>query len=243
MTEQAPPPPAVVARGITMAGPWGPVYGPIDLDIEESGGLTVLIGTAGPGRTALLMTLAGRMRPTSGTVTVLGRRRATDIFAVAALAGVEELDRVAESVRVGDLITEQLRWNAPWYRLIRRADAADLAAVCGPVFGPLPLPGLDDYVEQLTELDGLLLRIALANTGRPPLLVVGSVDQVTSNRNHDMLVARLVALGEHQTVITASANAIPPELGLRAQLHVGNLSHREIADSAQPAATTQKGRA
>lgn len=238
MTQDAPPPPAVVARGIAMTGPWGPVYGPIDLEVE-AGGVTVLIGTAGPGRTALLMTLAGRMRPTSGSVTALGRRRATEIFGVAALAGVEELDTVSESVRVGDLITEQLRWDAPWYRLVRRADAADLEALCRPVFGPLPLPGLNDYVEQLTELDGLLLRIAMANTRRPPLLVVGSLDQVTSNRNHDTLVARLVALGEHQTVITASANDIPAELGVRAQLQVGKLSHTEISE---PDANAQKGR-
>lgn len=230
-----PQPPAVVARGITMSGPWGPVYGPIDLDIER-GGVTALIGTAGTGRTALLMTLAGRMRPASGSLTVLDRTSAKDIFALCALAGIEQIDTVAESVRVGDLITEQLRWNAPWYRLIRRADQADLESVCRPVFGPLPLPGIDEYVEQLTELDGLLLRIALANTHRLPMLIVGSLDQVTSLRNHDELVRRLVALGEEQTVITSSANPIPEELGVRAQLHVENLSHAELA------ATAQKGR-
>ncbi len=53
--------PALVARGIRMSGPWGPVYGPIDLDVD-AGGVTVLVCPAGTGRTALLMTLAGRMR-------------------------------------------------------------------------------------------------------------------------------------------------------------------------------------
>ena len=67
-----------------MRGPWGPVYGPIDVDIE-SGGVTVLVCPPGSGRTALLMTLAGRMRPVSGQLTVLGRSRARDIFAHAAL--------------------------------------------------------------------------------------------------------------------------------------------------------------
>ncbi len=54
-------PPAITARAITMHGPWGPVYGPVDLDIDE-GGVTVLVAPAGTGRTALLMTLAGRMK-------------------------------------------------------------------------------------------------------------------------------------------------------------------------------------
>lgn len=226
MSEE-PTPPAVVARGITMTGPWGPVYGPIDLDID-AGGVTALIGTAGPGRTALLMTLAGRMKPSSGSLTVLDRAHAPDIFGVSALAGIAELDAVAESVRVVDLITEQLRWDARWYRLIRRAGPAELDAVCREVFGPLPLPDLDDYVEQLTELDGLLLRIALANTGRRPLLVVGNLDQVTGDHNREALVRRLVDLGEHQTVITASANTIPDTFGIRAQLRIDNLSHAEL---------------
>lgn len=208
---------AVVARGISMAGPWGPVFGPLDLDID-AGGVTALIGPAGQGRTALLMTLAGRMKPSSGTVSVFGHSNARDIFAASALAGIEQLDSVYESVTVRDLITEQSRWDAPWYRLVGRAAEAERDTLCRPVFGELPLPGLTEYVEQLSELDGLLLRIALANTARPPLLVVGSVDQVTSDRYRESLIRRLVALGEQQTVITATVNEIPADFGVRAQI-------------------------
>lgn len=35
-------PPAITAREITMRGPFGPVYGPVDLDIAE-GGVTALV--------------------------------------------------------------------------------------------------------------------------------------------------------------------------------------------------------
>jgi ABC-type cobalamin/Fe3+-siderophores transport system ATPase subunit len=167
-----------------------------------------LVCPAGSGRTALLMTLAGRMRPHDGELTVFGHTRAKDIFRVSALAGIDELDTVAESVTVRDLITEQLRWDAPWYRLVRRADEADLRRVCGPVFGELPLPPLTEYFEELSELDRLLLRIALANTSRPPLLVVGHLDFVTSDRNRDVLIGRLVDLGREQTVVTATVNEI-----------------------------------
>lgn len=210
-----------------MRGPWGPVYGPLDLHIDV-GGLTVLHCPPGSGRTALLMTLAGRMRPVSGDLIVLGRTRATEIFARAALAGIAELDTVAESVTVRDLITEQLRWDAAWYKLIGRADMADLETVCAPVFGELPLPPLEEYVEELGELDGLLLRIALANTARPPLLVVGDLEQVASDHSRHLLVDRLVALGEGQTVITASVNGVDGHR-LRAQITVDNASRAELA--------------
>lgn len=206
-TSQDPPPQAVTARAIEMRGPWGPVYGPVDLDVD-AGGVTVLVCPAGQGRTALLMTLAGRMRPMAGELTVFGHTRVKDIFAASALAGIDELDTVAEAVTVRDLITEQLRWNAPWYRLIRRADESNLADMCGPVFGELPLPSLTEYFDELSELDRLLLRISLANNARPPLLVVGNLDFVTSDRNRDLLVGRLVDLGRQQTVITATVNGV-----------------------------------
>ncbi|WP_460354807.1 ATP-binding cassette domain-containing protein [Mycobacterium sp. ZZG] len=210
-----------------MRGPWGPVYGPLDLDVA-AGGVTVLLCPPGSGRTALLMTLAGRMRPASGSLSVFGRSRVRDIFAHAALAGIDELDPVAESVTVRDLITEKLRWDADWYRLIRRAGQDELVRVCGPVFGDLPLPPLSEYVEELTELDGLLLRVALANTGRPPLLVVGSIEQVTDDRHRDLLVSRLVELGRAQTVVTAGVNPVPRRPV--AQIEVENTTRSELAD-------------
>lgn len=225
---------AVRARGIRMSGPWGPVYGPVDLDIE-AGGVTVLVCPAGSGRTALLMTIAGRMKPHSGEITVFGRSRAKDIFAHAALAGIDELDTVDESVTVRDLVTEQLRWDAQWYRLVRRADAGDVERICGPVFGDLPLPPLHEYVEELTELDRLLLRIALANTGKPELLVVGNIDYVTSDANRDLLVERLVELGAHQTVLTATVNGVTNP-SVRAQLPVANTSRAETTVAADTAA-------
>lgn len=216
---QMSPPAAVTALGITQTGPWGRVYGPLDLTVLL-GGLTILQAPAGPGRTALQMTLAGRMKPKSGSLTVMGRTGATKIFGVAALAAIDDLDSVYASVRVRDLVTERLRWDASWYRLIRRADQAAYERVCGPVFGDRALPSLDDYVENLSELDGILLRVALANTRRPPLLVVGNIDQVTSDQNQRVLVRRLAALGQEQTVITCTVNHVDPALGHRSQIPV-----------------------
>lgn len=195
------------ARAIRVKGPWGPVYGPIDLDVD-AGGVTALIHPAGTGRTALLLTLAGRMRAQAGTVTVFGQTDARKIFSTAALANIDALDKIAESVTVRDLITEQRRWDAPWYRFIGRATDSDLAETCATTFGDTPLPDLGAYFDQIGELSQVLLRIALANTGRPALLVVGDLDAITDDRNRARVLDRLIALGEQQTVITASANPV-----------------------------------
>ncbi|MBU8808905.1 ATP-binding cassette domain-containing protein [Mycolicibacterium goodii] len=223
-------PPAVTARGITMRGPWGPVYGPIDLDIAE-GGVTALVAPSGAGRTALLLTLAGRMRPESGEVTVFGRSRAEHIFDLSAVAAVEDVDAVPESVTVRDIVTEQRRWDAPWYRLVPRAGADDLAAMCAPVFGDLPVPPLGEYFDDLTELDQVLLRIALANTSTPPLLIVGDLDHITDDRNRELLLSRLLVLGQRQTVVTATVN--PVANAAVTHVAVPNTTAAELAAAAQ----------
>lgn len=203
-----------------MRGPWGPVYGPIDLDVD-AGGVSVLVYPTGTGRTALLMTLAGRMKPVEGQVTVFGHSRARDIFANSALACIDELDAVAESVTVRDLVTEQKRWDASWYRFIGPADEQDLTRLCAPVFGEVAPPALTAYFDELTELERTLLRIALANTAAPPLLVVGNLDHITDDGNRDIVLQRLIALGESQTVITATVNGVTDQ-NVRAQLNVGS---------------------
>ena len=56
-------PPAVIAGGITMRGPWGPVYGPVDLEIPD-GGVTVLVC---PLLAQALLRHPDRVSPTSTT--------------------------------------------------------------------------------------------------------------------------------------------------------------------------------
>lgn len=219
--------PVITARGIGVRGPWGPVYGPVDLDIPE-GGLSVLLCPPGEGRTALLMTLAGRMRPETGTLTVCGHTRARDVFPAAAIAGIDELDPIPEAVTVSDLITERLRWNAKWYKVIRSASDDDLRRVCGPVFGDLALPELGRYVDGLTERDQLLLRIALANLNRPPLLVVGGLDAVAADDERADVLGRLIALGGGQTVVTGSVNPLPDDAGCL-QIPVANTAPEQLA--------------
>ena len=56
---------AVTAVNLALRGTEGPVFGPLTFTAPASG-LTVLSGRGGSGRTALALTLAGRMASTTG---------------------------------------------------------------------------------------------------------------------------------------------------------------------------------
>jgi energy-coupling factor transporter ATP-binding protein EcfA2 len=222
--------PLVEAVGIGVRSSSGEGFGPTDLRVYQ-GGTTVLVGPAGRGRTALLLTLAGRMRPSYGTLTAFGRtNRARYLFAHTAIADIDEIDDIEQAVRVRDVVTEHLRWNAPWYRWIGPAGPEHLERLCRPVFGHHVLPPMDAFVEELPELTAALFRIAMANAACPPLLVVGGVDRLTSITGSGQLLDRLVALGQAQTVITADVNGGYRGCGARSMVPVGNLAIDASAD-------------
>lgn len=213
----------VSARGIELHGPWGHVFGPLDLDIDE-GGVTVLAAQAGAARTALLMALCARMRLTRGSLTVLGHKdKPAKVFAESAIACMNELDEVRPSVTVQDLVTEQLRWDSPWYKIVPRVTQRGVDDMCADVFGDVELPPLHAFVDDLPELQQLLLRIAVANTRRPRLLVVGRIDKIADDEERFALLERLVALGEHQSIITADVNPLPANTGVRAVVDMHGL--------------------
>lgn len=220
--------PLLVASGIGVKASWGHIYGPTDLQVD-AGGVTVLVGSGGRGRTALLLTLAGRMKPTSGSLTAFGKTNdARHLFNRAAIAYVDEVDGIEQTIRVSDVVTEQIRWAAPWYKWVRPSTEEDLERLCRPVFGDLRLPAMDAYVEELPELTAALFRIAMANIHQPPLLVVGGVDRLTRISNSQQLLDRLVELGREQTVITADVNGAFPNSGVREVITVHNLTDNEF---------------
>ncbi|MFW0793351.1 ATP-binding cassette domain-containing protein [Gordonia sp. CPCC 205515] len=218
----------LVAEDISVRASWGHIFGPTNLRVAE-GGVTVLVGAGGRGRTALLLTLAGRMKPTSGTLTAFGRSNAArHLFSRAAIADIDEVDGIEQAIRVRDVVTEQIRWHAPWYKWVRPSRQEDLERICGPVFGDLALPSMDAFVEELPELTSTLLRIALANVARPPLLVVGGVDRLARDDSTRILLERLVVLGRDQTVITADVNGVHTDVGVREAIRVENLTDNEF---------------
>ncbi|WP_407316823.1 hypothetical protein UQW22_10385 [Isoptericola halotolerans] len=219
----------LAADEISVDASWGHIYGPVSLAVR-AGGVTVLVGAGGRGRTSLLLTLAGRMKPSVGSLTAFGRTNdAHDLFRRATIANIDEVDGIEQTIRVSDVVTEQLRWAAPWYKWVPPATPDDLERICRPVFGDYSLPTMEAMVEELPELTAALFRIAVANTRKPPLLVVGGVDNLASTAGAAKLLGRLVALGEEQTVVTADVNGADPATGIREAVEVPNLTDREFA--------------
>lgn len=189
---------AILAKALHLDGPHGPVYGPLDMHVA-AGDLVVLQGPQGSGRTSLLLTLAGRMKPSRGTVqlTVGGhdlpreRRAVQRLSAIAGFAGIDDLE---PSVTVGDTVRERLAWQAPWYARTPRLTDTKLRTLAAPVFGPRPVPAASTLVRDLDEVDAMLLRIVIALTARPELLVVDDLDQVHDTARRQIVWDRLAAL-------------------------------------------------
>lgn len=197
----------ISARKIELSGQWGHVFGPLDLDIDR-GGVNLIAAPPGAARTAFLMALCGRMKLKSGRLTVLGETdEPHEVFKKSAIACFDELDGPQPSVTVQDLITEQIRWESNFFKWVPLATTEDLKEMCGYLFEGLPLPPIDAFVTDLSELEQRLIRIGVANTRRPPLLVVGQLDRMADADQQDELLERLVSLGERQSVLAAHVNA------------------------------------
>lgn len=206
-----PTPPAVRARDLTLHASRGIVFGPVDLELP-AGGLAVVQGPQGGGRSSLLLTIAGRMVPDAGgRLEVLGeplprRRRAVQRrAAVAGFAGIDDLDG---SVTVGATVRERLAWLTPWYARTPRVDQRTFTRLAGPVFGPRPLPRVDTLVWDLDEVDAMLLRVTLAMTQRPDLLVVDDVDQVHDSTRRQTVWSCLEQIAASGVTVVAAVASL-----------------------------------
>lgn len=216
--EQDPPRPAISARAVTLVGPRGPVYTPLSLTAQPSS-LTVFIGSAGSGRTSLLLTLAGRMKPTSakrlnvlGVDLTAGNSARSQVQKRAAIAGFSGIDSLDGAITVGGAIRERRSILTSWWRRSPRVTQAELDDLAAPVFGDRAVPSVETLVWDLDELDLLLLRITIALIASPELLIVDDVDQVRDDVRRAVAWERLRALtATGLTIVTSAASLDEPD--------------------------------
>ena len=166
----------ITATALGVDGEHEPLFSGIDLALPQ--GFHAIQMPGGPGQTALLLTLAGRFKPSHGTLTVLGDTTPRAIRRHCAIAAFPDIDELEESVTVQTVLAEQRRWLAPWYAQIpHEAGKSTLAEV----FGETPPPPTDTYIVELSDLELFLLRISLATMSNRPILVVGDLEQVRDN--------------------------------------------------------------
>lgn len=203
------------ASGLTVRGAEGTVYGPLDLQIPDST-LVFLSGRGGSGRTALALTLSGRMKPTEGTLEVCGLSTLKDIRQAVAIAGVDAIDSLDRDVKVRDVLSEHRAWCHGWLGWAPRADDDYRDELLSDLYGTRSLPELDQYVSQLPALDRILIRIALAlhpaHNGTIQLLILDDLEQVRELKDRAVLVSILRNLSDRLPVIVNSVN--PPSSDL-----------------------------
>jgi ABC-type multidrug transport system ATPase subunit len=211
---QTTPPLAVEATGLQLDGKRGRIYGPIDLALPV-GSLTLVTGKPGSGKTSLLLTLVGRMRPNRHSdLRVLGRQLPARVRGVqhrSAAVGIHGLDDLDEEVSVAATVRERQAWLAPWYRIVRTPGDAAVAAVCAEVFGCSQPPAARQLVHELDEAANLQLRLALALLGRPQLVVVDDIDALHDTDSRRLVWESVRRLTEQGITVIAAA-AAPGEL-------------------------------
>ncbi len=185
---------AVHSRGLELLTPRGCVYGPTSLDIGH-GAVTALLGPARSGRTALLLTLAGRMRPSAGVVRVCGHdavRESARVRAMVGLglvAGVNDLD---DALTVGQHLSERALFAGRRRRLSGASS-------------PLALVGLDGAENsRVSDLDTdarARLGIALGLVGEPQVLAIDDID-------HDLELAEQAAIVDLLRDVAACGPAV-----------------------------------
>jgi ABC-type Mn2+/Zn2+ transport system ATPase subunit len=196
-------PTLITASGLGVDGEHGPLFS--DIDLALTAGFHAIQMPGGPGQTALLLTLAGRLKATHGTVTVLGDSEPRAIRRHCSIAAFTDIDDLEESVTVQTVLAEQRRWLAPWYAQVpAEAGRAEL----GEVFGEIPPPSAGSFIVELSDLELFLLRITLALFSNRPILVVGDLEQVRDNSRRTIAVERLGAIATQRTVVVGVTNPL-----------------------------------
>ncbi|MEJ5927161.1 hypothetical protein WG915_00855 [Corynebacterium sp. H128] len=161
--------------------------------------------------TTTMLTIAGRMKPKAGTVSLVADgeeySRPRDIARRTALAGVTDIDGLDRNVSVASYVREVSAWTKPWYRSTPRdiANIPEWAHIC-------ELFDLDldpaQHVGKLNPTHRFVLRVALAVLARPApaLVVIDDIDQVRSLEIRSELIEQLRALAQVAPVLVASTN-------------------------------------
>jgi ABC-type multidrug transport system ATPase subunit len=211
--------PVVDARQLSLRTKRGWVFRDIDLDLAE-GELLAAAGPAGSGRSMLLLTLTGRAKPSSGSLSVNGDQRRGKIRQVTAVARITGAIELEGDLRIADHLRET--------RLLdrREVDYRHAAELVGFTVDSATL------VEDLTPDEVTLFAVALAAATRPRLLVVDDVDVAATAQQQRRIWAALRDIAASGIAVAASTVEpdIPAALGARVLSLPVHGEYNEIPD-------------
>jgi ABC-type cobalamin/Fe3+-siderophores transport system ATPase subunit len=95
------------AERVGVDGPHGPLLRPTSLRVR-AGELALVSGEPGAGHTTLALALAGRIRPSHGSVMLDGRTATGELRKRVALVDSPEVNEPEDGIRLSDAIAEEL---------------------------------------------------------------------------------------------------------------------------------------
>jgi ABC-2 type transport system ATP-binding protein len=194
--------PQVLAEGLALRTRRGVVYQNVDLALQP-GGLAAVVGPSGSGRTALLLTLAGRIRFTDGRAAVCGLDVARDPRKVRRLVGLgifPEVNELDDTTSIG----AQVKAEAVLHRLPH-----DERAVKNLLerFRIVAEPGT--HIGDLSRAEQILLGAGLGLLHKPPVLMVDEADLNLTLAEQALVWSVLRELADGGTTVLASCVEAP----------------------------------
>ena len=192
--------PYIETHDLSLVTREGPVYSGVELSFRR-GRLAAVVGRSGSGRSALLLTLAGRMRGWTGRCRVAGYDAATQTATLrdrSSLARISDLVDLEPRLTVAESITERALIDAmPLQRAGERFDAS-CAALGDPGFPRKTLVG------ELSSLDQTLLAVALATLRPAELVFLDQAERGLDGQQLEQLMTGLVGLVASGTCVVVS---------------------------------------
>lgn len=202
---------------------------PTSLSVSR-GEILLATGSGQDQRTALALTLSGRMKPSTGTLSWDGHAEIKKIRQAAAIVDSPRVNEPEQHLSVSDLVTEDLALiprrfrgallSKPWLKVNNFTDVADL------------------WVEQLSaeRRNELLTALALANPATD-LLVLDSPDRHSADPADWLsLLTRVAHQVGRPLAVVAVVNSVPPGWD-GATVAIGNAvpvkHHRHLSEEAK----------
>lgn len=208
--------PAVVLAGLGVRGSKGWAFRDVDLQADW-GDVVAITGTSGSGRSALLLTIAGRMRPSTGNIEVVG----VDLAAGGNRGpGLREVRRQAAVARLADhigldtdlTVRENTEDAADWARCHRpevRDRLGRWRAHTGLRLDPRATVG------ELPALEATVLHLLLAAVTEAEVILLDDADMNLTPAEREIFwrIAGDVA-GQDRVVIATATEAPPTQVHL-----------------------------
>ncbi|SMX98595.1 MULTISPECIES: ATP-binding cassette domain-containing protein [Brevibacterium] len=199
----------VSLRGWGISGKNGDVFSGVELDVPR-GAVAIIQGPAGSGKTSLLLSIAGRMRVTSGEGHVgdldirKKPRHVREQVTVGHIAGLTDLEN---DFTLAQHIAERLIMLQPWYKpWVSKSSLREVTDVIRETFdsatevidrlpvGTFSAADAKDadflidnegkaFVSELSELQKFLLELGLASLAQAPVVVLDNIDYLRERQD------------------------------------------------------------